>query len=994
MEYKQHNGEISMNAGYPGLTRTTKMADGVDNKSQILVRIEEKVALIPELHAKCNEMHDVLYQLLRNVERISEHLSLQPPVARVTPQTGAGALNASATLQTLGLKKGEMPKGLSQSMKSMSFPFNAQEDLDLTEDKVEINRVRPITSEPRVTSKPQVTSEPYTHHPEISQVLSDDDDDDYDVEDDDDEVALNFSDSISQRTQSRGKGEQRDESERLQDDLDLTDLKTEKKESPKQKTSLVNPTIEDADLMGGVLPSEMTPQKVAPQNVQASPVMAQKDMELEENTPVEAATQGEVDEDLPVSKSMSGDSTPEVDGHKEIDQVNTITEEEGIQFSRLKCKRTVKSDDNRIALVYSKDKGMERSGPNRQNVKDTNREVKRENHPDSDEETTSNVRFVPISSAGASQSFNSSTQKSSDYQNFQNSNLLSAQGGSLKSSLKPSTTASSEPAEPDNRPDGGSNLKILSESELEELTLKEANRAADCTDHKSQGADTIICIDSSASMQGQKIEQIREFIESFLEGIEDVAVENSLEENIAVVTFGNETRVIQNLTNDYSKIRDSVETLEANGPSPIMTGLVLCMSAIYNRGGVVTFRERKIYPRIILLTDGGVTDQRIFNGPDTIVKQGGTKKEVWHKLMEFAERFRTHSDPRNLVCVPIGDDADMTLLGQLVNTAGGTIVQPGDVKKLSHHFLINTVVAKIIHDGALRGPDLSDDELKQKIKATEGGTDFEESEMEEALMMIKKDKEIRAQGGATGGADGSTIETKEMPPIGSRVRRGPDWRWDNQDDNLPGTVVAHKSRGYLTVEWDTGNRGKYRYGAESGAKDVRMVDEPRMLPPGMMVAVGVRARRGQDWEWGSQDGGEGSSGVIFKVEDSGIVHVRWDNGKRGNYRFGLFGKYDVEVCPQCVVTEGATGLSDGGSLRESSELKGLWQWQDKEGRWRDHAVETSDKIENLYQTRHGKGTVVVESENEKYRVIPEKKCQRNVSTGTEVPIRRIEVTMT
>lgn len=84
-------------------------------------------------------MHDVLYQLLRNVERISEHLSLQPPVARVTPQTGAGALNASATPQTLGLKKGEMPKGLSQSMKSMSFPFNAQEDLDLTEDKVEIN---------------------------------------------------------------------------------------------------------------------------------------------------------------------------------------------------------------------------------------------------------------------------------------------------------------------------------------------------------------------------------------------------------------------------------------------------------------------------------------------------------------------------------------------------------------------------------------------------------------------------------------------------------------------------------------------------------------------------------------------------------------------------------------------------------------------------------------------------------------------------------------
>lgn len=29
--------------------------------------------------------------------------------------------------------------------------------------------------------------------------------------------------------------------------------------------------------------------------------------------------------------------------------------------------------------------------------------------------------------------------------------------------------------------------------------------------------------------------------------------------------------------------------------------------------------------------------------------------------------------------------------------------------------------------------------------------------------------------------------------------------------------------------------------------------------------------------------------------DGFFSQVRWDNGKRGNYRFGLFGKYDVEV---------------------------------------------------------------------------------------------------
>lgn len=34
-----------------------------------------------------------------------------------------------------------------------------------------------------------------------------------------------------------------------------------------------------------------------------------------------------------------------------------------------------------------------------------------------------------------------------------------------------------------------------------------------------------------------------------------------------------------------------------------------------------------------------------------------------------------------------------------------------------------------------------------------------------------------------------------MPPIGTRIRRGPDWRWDNQDLEMPGTVVSHTKTG-------------------------------------------------------------------------------------------------------------------------------------------------------------------------------------------------------
>nr|XP_034324566.1 uncharacterized protein LOC117689052 isoform X2 [Crassostrea gigas] len=952
--YEQYNGEIPMNSSFPGFQKRTKMAD---NNSQILSRIEERVAMIPTLQARVSEMHGVLNQVLYNVKRISEHLSIQPPSAQIRPQVQQ---------QTMGFSRRENmgSTGLSQSMTGLGYEGFMQEKRE-AEDRVE-KPVRPVISE--ATPK----------RPLITEVTSESEDE------------ATRSNPDIQPSEPVVQNLQREAAEIFADGQDLTESTRSVAKVPQ------DPSFEEA-VHRKVEPQKIEPSKVVLQGM-IDMDMAPQEMGSIDVTPQNVASvveepQEVKNEVLPKPVELN-DFSSENEEQNETDKVKAVIAEAQNQYSKLKCRRTAKHDDNRIQFVYGKgEDGLQeevKSGSFTQNIKSTTRRPERrdttESSSDSEEEPTANVKFVPSSGSSAS-SYKASVQQKGGYQNYQNSSSL---GGSLKSSLK--TSSLSLKSEPDDRLDGGSELRILTESELEELTLKEANRAADCTDHKSQGADTILCIDTSSSMKGKKFEQITEFIESFLEGIEDVAVENSLEENIAVVSFGNETRVVQNLTNDYSKIRDAVESLMPGGPSPIMTGLVLCMSAIYNRGGVVTFRERKIFPRIILLTDGGVTDQRIFSGPDTIVKQGGTKKEVWHKLMEFAERFRTHADPRNLVCVPIGEDADMTLLGQLVNTAGGTLVQPEDVQKISHHFLINTVVAKVIHDGALRGPELSDDELKEKIQATEGAGDFTEAEVEETLAMIKRDNEERAQGGATGGLDSST-ETKEMPPIGSRVRRGPDWRWENQDDNMPGTVVAHKARGYLTVEWDNGNRGKYRYGAESGAKDVRMVDEPRMLPPGMMVAVGVRARRGTDWEWGSQDGGEGSSGVIFKVEDSGIVHVRWDNGKRGNYRFGLFGKYDVEVCPQCIVTEGATGLSDGGSPQESREKKGQWQWQDKDGRWRDHAGETSDKIEHVYQTRHGKGTVVVECENEKYRVIPEKKCQRNVSTGAEYPIRRIEVTM-
>jgi hypothetical protein len=48
-----------------------------------------------------------------------------------------------------------------------------------------------------------------------------------------------------------------------------------------------------------------------------------------------------------------------------------------------------------------------------------------------------------------------------------------------------------------------------------------------------------------------------------------------------------------------------------------------------------------------------------------------------------------------------------------------------------------------------------------------------------------------------------------------------------------------------------------------------------------------QVKRGPDWKWSSQDGGEGSVGVVVSGTDKnsdGWVRVRWPNGETNGYR--------------------------------------------------------------------------------------------------------------
>ena len=65
--------------------------------------------------------------------------------------------------------------------------------------------------------------------------------------------------------------------------------------------------------------------------------------------------------------------------------------------------------------------------------------------------------------------------------------------------------------------------------------------------------------------------------------------------------------------------------------------------------------------------------------------------------------------------------------------------------------------------------------------------------------------------------------------------------------------------------------------------------------------VGVRVRRGPDWEWGDQDGN--GLGTTQSDESTGWIRVKWDHGKTNSYRIGKDGAYDLVVAGRIRCTK-------------------------------------------------------------------------------------------
>lgn len=422
------------------------------------------------------------------------------------------------------------------------------------------------------------------------------------------------------------------------------------------------------------------------------------------------------------------------------------------------------------------------------------------------------------------------------------------------------------------------------------LAVKEVEKGKE-TLKDLEGVHSIVCLDISESMvKGDAWKEAKSFVLDYFNGLEEVATRYGIaDEHVALVTFGHETKVQKRLTNKFNELRDTLESLQLGGPSPLYGGMALALAAAGSSHHIVHMvNVVQVFTKIIVITDGQLTDQKMFAGPDI---PGIDVDRGQSKVLQLIEEYK--SNHIDIYVVPVGQ-ADREFLNLMTNVGEASMLDYKSGRQLSRRTYLSTKV----HDP------LGIDVLGLLEKLTGIRDESLDLSAEDKKMMDdikeKAKKSILSPFGVNKYAE---RKDANFPPIGSRVRRGPDWKWKEQDSYGPGTVIGHSENSdQVWVEWDENeHQNVYRYGNQG--YDVLIVDQPRELKRGQEIAVGCVVRPGKDRNVHKSV----DRGVVVKIDrDDKTATIRWSNGEISDCTYGRMDKQEIVVCSgfQPFETEG------------------------------------------------------------------------------------------
>ncbi|XP_033750659.1 uncharacterized protein LOC117334920 [Pecten maximus] len=464
-------------------------------------------------------------------------------------------------------------------------------------------------------------------------------------------------------------------------------------------------------------------------------------------------------------------------------------------------------------------------------------------------------------------------------------------------------------------PDFSSIEKVIGSLELPDNNdTKRAINTAFASDvepsmERPKGLYTVLLVDTSFSTSSSVVKTaIKSFIEGFMDEIEDSAANETLEENVALVTFGRNTGVQQGFTNDFSLIRDAFDSLPYAGRSPLATGLAVCLTYMEKSSKELQQNGLEIFPRLILLTDGYATEDAEF--ADDNDQPDPTAVDVKARVIQIVRLFHAKKYP--LSCGAVNQKySDEAMIDDISAIGGGTKIELfpqanglDQAKVLGRYYLYQTIVAQVKNELEESGG--LGDASKILMDTTENKTLDQRDRVELVDMLrshdivAKFDEQLAGVGGSEE-SDNEMLksytfqELAHMPPIGSRVKKGPQWKQGMSDPGGLGTVVAHASEGVVVVKWDKGKVDRYQY--RTDFQEVTFPggpSQPRQFRSERDINVGCWVKRGRHWSKGDEDG-QASHGVVVRRHRNMSVTVKWPIGIVERYKCGQDGIMEVEA---------------------------------------------------------------------------------------------------
>ncbi|XP_062569343.1 uncharacterized protein LOC134231395 [Saccostrea cucullata] len=430
----------------------------------------------------------------------------------------------------------------------------------------------------------------------------------------------------------------------------------------------------------------------------------------------------------------------------------------------------------------------------------------------------------------------------------------------------------------------------------EDQAFYEAMKNHESRYHHGRGPCNIFILDTSASLGLEGFQQMKETFCAIIDGYSNFP---DIDENVAVIICGRSTKFQRYYSNHYSDIKHCLDDVEFGGLTPLIAALTLAKVCLLSEAGHTNrIGDFYVHPRIILISDGRPTDFSVISDIEDSPAYE-TKKDK-QRMLDFS---RSIGLVHPIFCIPVGSNPDLVTLEFLcAQSRGGKIVYPHEARqfaKYSENLKISSMLSY-----TMKNDGFDCEMIMTLLTCKLPGRQFTEDDKKDIFEICSKKslyvsmEEIEAEHEA----EMDYIYQEEdpnMPPLGSRVKRGPDWVWDNQDNNGPGTVIGHDKDKFVHVEWDTGSVCPYIYTSKTTVRnsryDVIVCSEPRITKKGK-IATDCLVKRGQDWEVGDKDDGDRSIGSVYRCKRNGIVHVRWQNGQKTESRFGYRGKYDLQIC--------------------------------------------------------------------------------------------------